>query len=126
MIKSQKNKVELEEAFIDDRGKIQNILFETIKSVAIITSKEGTERSNHWHRKNGHYLYVLSGSMLYMERDLDGNNMKAFMVWSEEMVYTGPNKVHKTLFDEDTVLLSLSHGIKKHKEHEKDVVRCEF
>lgn len=118
--------VPIDDIFKDDRGEIINLLFTPINSVAIITSKAGTVRSNHYHKSDFHYLYVLSGKMEYYERDLEEINHKMVAVGPGEMVFTPPNKVHKTVFLEDTVLLSCAKNIRDHQHHEEDVIRLEF
>jgi quercetin dioxygenase-like cupin family protein len=122
--------VPLDTPFVDARGVIQNLLLSPITSVAIITSKAGTERSNHWHRENWHYLYVVSGSMEYYERPVGviatDCATTPLVVKAGEMVFTRPYYVHLTRFLEDTVLLSLGHGIKDHEHHEADLVREKF
>ena len=120
--------IQLEKPFTDDRGVIQNILNSPINAVALITSKAGSVRSNHWHKENDHYLYIVSGSVEYYERDLneDGNKIKPVIFKAGEMFYTPPLKVHKVVFLTDTVMLSLGKNIKTHEAHEEDLVREEF
>ena len=119
--------VPLDAPFIDDRGYIQNLLNSPVNGAAIIFSKEGTERSNHWHKEDWHYLYVVSGKMEYFERGLDEQfTGVSTMVNPGEMVFTPPNKVHKTVFLLDTVLVSLSKRNRDHSSHEEDVVRVKF
>jgi len=120
--------VPLDPPFEDARGKIQNLVLSPITSTAIITSKAGTVRSNHYHNANWHYLYIVSGSMEYYERDVDvsGENIKPIIVKAGEMVFTGPMKVHKTIFLEDTIMMSFGTGTKDHEHHEEDLVRVEF
>ena len=60
--------VPLPASFEDQRGVIQNLVNASINGVAIITSKKGTIRSDHWHREDFHYLYVVSGKMRYLEQ----------------------------------------------------------
>jgi len=118
----------LEPPFIDNRGTIQNILNIPINSVALITSNAGAIRSNHWHKENDHYLYIISGSVEYYERDLneDGRNIKPLIFKSGDIFYTPPLKVHKVIFLEHTIMLSLGKNIKTHQAHEDDLVREEF
>lgn len=120
--------VPLDPPFEDIRGKIQNLVLSPITSTAIITSKAGSVRSNHYHNENWHYLYIVSGSMEYYERDVDasGENVKPTIVKSGEMVFTAPHKVHKTVFLENTVMMSFGAGTKDHEHHEEDLVRVEF
>lgn len=101
-------KVPLPFKFEDERGIIQNILFQTVSSVALITSKAGTQRSNHYHKENGHYLYVLNGRVKYSERNLDGSESQTAEFGPGEMFFTGPMKVHLCEFIEDSVLISMN------------------
>src|SRR6185436_11073494 len=86
--------VPLDTPFIDERGAIQNLLNTPISGAAIITSKAGTIRSNHWHREDFHYLYVFSGSMEYYERDIGipYSSQSPIIVKTGQMVFTPPNK----------------------------------
>jgi quercetin dioxygenase-like cupin family protein len=118
--------VPLGSSFVDDRGVIQNLLHTPINSVAIITSKAGTERSNHWHKTDFHYLYVMDGEMEYWERNIDGSNVKSRIFKAGQMFFTPPKKVHKVKFIKDTTLLSFSRNVRDHEHHEEDVVREKF
>lgn len=119
--------VSLDPPFIDDRGMIQNLLNCNINGAAIITSKKGSERSNHYHKDDFHYLYVVMGSMEYYERGLDEKFVgKPLVVKAGQMVFTPPMKVHKTIFLENTTLISFSKRNRDHTSHESDVIREEF
>jgi mannose-6-phosphate isomerase-like protein (cupin superfamily) len=119
--------VPLDNPFINQSGIIQNLLNTPINGVAIITSVKGSIRSNHWHKKDFHFLYVLSGAMEYYERGIDEEfTGKPLIVKQGEMVFTPPRKVHKTVFLENTILVSMSKRNRDHTSHEEDVVRQEF
>jgi len=121
-------RVPLPQNFEDARGIIQNLLLTTVRNVALITSKKGTVRSNHYHHEDWHYLYVISGSFNYFERDVDatGEGTLPIVVKAGEMVFTAPLKVHRTDFLEDTVMLSMGKNPQDHEHHEEDVVRTPF
>ena len=121
--------VPLDSPFIDDRGSIQNLLNTAMHGAAIITSKAGSVRSNHWHKTDWHYLYVLSGSMEYYERPTDPKasfHAEPIIVKAGQMVFTPPDMIHKTVFLEDTILLSFSKRNRDHVSHEEDVIRENF
>lgn len=123
------NIVPLDPPFVDDRGHIQNLLNTNVSGAAVIISKKGSIRSNHYHREDWHYLYVISGSMRYLEQDaetLSEDWEKDFIVKAGEMVFTPPMKIHRTVFLEDTVMISLSKRNRDHDSHEEDVVRVEL
>lgn len=119
--------VPLPAPFINDAGKIQNIVElaadDGFRGVAIIDCKAGSRRSSHWHKTDGHYLYVLSGEMKYTERRYGSGTIVKFTVRQGEMVWTGPRVEHWTEFPVDTQLLSVSKLSREHSEHEGDLVR---
>lgn len=105
---------------------IGNIIFDKgINHVAIITSKLGDVRSNHYHKVGWHYLYIVSGGMIYEERDLDGSNKETAWLSAGQCVYTPPNRVHRTTFTEPTVMISITPN-KSQKAQEKDTVKEQF
>jgi quercetin dioxygenase-like cupin family protein len=119
--------VPLDLPFVDVRGIIQNLVNTSINGAAIITSKKGTIRSNHYHTEDFHYLYIISGSMEYYERDINEDFIgKPLIVRAGEMVFTPPMKVHKTVFIEDCTMISLSKRNRDHNSHEEDLVRVKF
>ena len=120
--------VPLDPPFVDERGSIQNLLNTPICGAAIITSRAGTTRSNHKHTHDYHFLHVISGSMLYYERDpdQDGSTIIPVLYGPGQMVFTPPGRVHKTTFPQDCVMLSFSKRNRDHDSHESDLIRVEF
>lgn len=123
---STDNLVPLDVPFVDVRGSIQNLITNGVESVAVIESKKGSIRSNHWHKDNSHYLYIVSGEIKYSERDLDGSNRKEDIYKSGQMIFTGPNKVHKVEMLSDTIMISLAPKSNAPEDHNQDTVKCEY
>ena len=120
-------RVPLDHKFEDERGVIKNLLHTPIMSVAMITSKKGTERANHFHRSNSHFAYVVSGKIEYFERDIEGKERaKSWIIMPGEVFYTRPMVLHKMLFLQDTVFLTFAPGLKDHDAYEEDIVRMKF
>ena len=122
-------KVFLGSCITDDRGIIQNIINKTFNHVAMIQSKKGSIRSNHYHLTNSHYMYVVSGKMEYWERDVndsDGNYITVDVCEAGEMVLTGPNVIHKTVFLEDTVLMTFAANYRGPEFDKDDTIKAEF
>lgn len=119
--------VPLPAPFINDAGKIQNLVelprTEGFRGVALIDCKAGSRRSSHYHKRDGHHLYVVSGEMKYIERRYGSGTIVKFTVHPGEMVWTGPLVEHWTSFDVDTRLISISKLSREHSEHEGDIVR---
>lgn len=134
-------KIDVPPPFIDARGSIRNLLSvpksafydrdiandAKIGNVALIKSKRGAVRSNHYHKEDWHYLYVISGRMLYFERAV-GEKRIPVGEWVSEgrMIFTRANMEHAVLFLEDSEILSLARNPQTHDKHEADVVRVPF
>lgn len=118
--------IPLPPAFINDAGAIQNLVTgPAMRCVSIIRSRAGSVRSRHYHLTDAHWLYVLSGEMVYYERQIDGEYGEGKKVPQGAMVYTGPLLVHRTEFPVDTVLISMSKNPRDTESHESDLVRVD-
>ena len=120
-------KIILEPPFINNNGKIQNLILGNISCVSLIESVKGSMRSNHYHKTDYHYLYIISGSLLYLERKVGENNIPEPILYTKgQMFFTPELMEHVTIFLEDTVMISMSKNKRSHELHEKDVVRVSF
>lgn len=109
--------------FKDDRGTITNILQESCANVAVITSKRGTVRSNHWHKNDSHWIYVLSGSVQYSERNLTAPYEMTHEVYTAgQRFFTPVKKVHRVTFLEDSVIISMSKQPQTEEHHAEDCI----
>ena len=117
-------------AFEDERGIIANILEEPITHVAIITSKKGSIRANHYHPKQVQYVYLVSGKYEDVSKDLTLKNakMQTRTILAGDLVITPPMVAHAMRFLENSVLLNLTTGNRdsdKFDEHTKKYVLIE-
>ena len=99
-------------SFADERGIIANVLEEPINHVAIITSKAGSVRGNHYHPKQIQYVYLVSGRYESVSKDLSSRNSKtqSKIIKPGSLVITPPMVAHAMRFLEDSVLLNLTTG----------------
>lgn len=119
--------VPLDNIFENHNGTINNLVFGSMSSAAIIRSFKGTVRANHYHNTDWHYAYVISGAILYFERkigSLDIPNPHTF--GPGEMFFTQPKVEHSMVFLEDTEFLTLAKNVRSHENHEADLTRVEF
>lgn len=115
--------------FVDQRGGITRILDDgrtIIKSVLIITCNKGAIRANHYHKKDSHYVYMLSGSMEYSEKPVDGGNIETITVKAGDMVYSAPMMIHAMKFLEESAFLTLATEWRKQEAYEEDLVRVKL
>jgi len=108
----------------DNRGSMQSIFDDNIKNVSHIISESKTIRSNHSHKKDWHYMYVLEGIMEYFF--VIKNKTHFMKVKKGENVFTPPRELHATYFPVKTVLLVSSKNPRDRKTYEKDTVREEL
>ena len=115
---------------IDERGAITNILEVDIriKSILLITSKAGSIRANHYHKKDSHYVYLLNGSMEYTEKDMSAKNgrKRSFLLHAGDLVLAPPMMAHAMRFLEDTTFLAFTTEQRDQKSYERDTIRLEL
>ena len=120
--------------FVDERGGITRLLDDgmtAIKSVLLITCRKGSVRANHFHKRDSHYSYMLSGSMEYTEQPVKGDGAfagkkESVLLESGDMVYTAPMMAHSMRFIEDSVFLALATESRGQSAYEEDTVRVKL
>jgi len=116
---------QLSPEFVDDRGGITRILDSEspIRSILSITSKKGSIRSNHYHKKDTHYCYLVSGKMEWFERALEGGEMESAVLEPGDMVFTPAMTIHAVRFLEDSLFLTFATEPRNQADYESDTVR---
>ena len=113
----------------EKRGNITKLLDDgetNIKSILLITSKTGSVRSNHYHKKDAHWIYMLSGKMEYYEKSIKGGKIKKAILGPGDMVYTPPMMIHTTKFLKDSVFMAFSIKSRNQKAYEEDTIRVKL
>ena len=113
--------------FIDERGAIAKILDDgktNIKSILLITSAKGTIRANHYHKKDSHYCYLVSGKIEYTEQPVDkSSTLETAILESGDMIFSPPMVMHAFRFLEDTVFWAFATESRRQTDYESDTVR---
>ena len=120
--------------FVDDRGEIIKVLDDgktVIRSVLLLTCKKGSIRANHYHKKDSHFSYLLSGRMEYTEQPVDSSGnpqgkKETVILEAGDMVYSAPMVVHAMKFLDDSVFLALATESRHHSAYEEDTVRVKL
>lgn len=116
--------------FVDTRGAITKILDDgktTIKSILYITSKVSSIRSNHYHKKDAHFCFIISGKMEWHEKLVEGGGVTETAVLGPgDMVYTPPLMIHAARALEDSVFLAFATESRSQEEYEKDTIRVKL
>ena len=96
-------------------------------NTSIIMCNPGSVRANHYHIRDWHYMYVLSGSFEYYYREHGSEVAPEKTVFKKgEMVFTPPMEDHACIFTEDTYLVVASRNPRDQETYESDVVRIEL
>lgn len=117
--------------FIDDRGYITRLVDTDefpIRAVLYITSKKGTVRGNHYHKKDAHFVYCHSGKFRYSEKNMLKKNAKVESVILKpgDLVLSRPGIAHSMEFLEDTVFLAFTTEQREQDKYEHDTQRVEI
>jgi len=123
--------IKIKPEFIDERGFITRLLDQKrypLRAILYITSKKGAVRANHYHKKDYHYVYCLSGKFRYSEKDMFKPNSKleSVILKPGDMVLSKPMFFHRMEFLEDTVFLAFTTEPREQDIYEKGTVRMKL
>lgn len=108
---------------LDDRGEILSIVDQLINNVSIITCNAGSIRSNHYHHKDFHFMFVLEGEIDYFFRDLNSDKINYLKIRAGDNIFTPDNEIHATYFPVTTRLIVSSKFPRDQETYENDTVR---
>ena len=95
-------------------------------NVSIITSIKNTIRSNHYHIKDLHYMYILEGKINYFFKKLNSNKTSYIQLNKGDNIFTPSLEIHATHFPVKTTLIVCSKNKRNKTIYEKDTVRVNF
>lgn len=107
----------------DGRGSILSIVDSDVRNVSIINSAANTIRSNHYHREDFHFMYVLQGQIDYFFQDKKNDTLRYLLVKEGQTIFTPNLELHATYFPVETTLIVSSKNPRDQKTYEKDTVR---
>lgn len=110
-------------AYQDERGNIFNLFEGRIEHIALITSKKGSVRGNHYHRKDYQYIYLISGEFESHSCDVQNPSKKQVLkVKHGDLVDTPPHIAHAQKFTKDSVFLALTTCQRESGKYEQDTI----
>ena len=103
-----KFKFKTSKTFRDKRGWLKKILDGNFSSCIEVYSKKGTIRANHYHKKDKHFIYIISGEILYFRKDLKKNaKTKVTLMKKNDLFFTPMMQEHMAYFTKNTHFLAL-------------------
>lgn len=113
----------IDPAVTDVRGEIHNIFEGRIEHTALITSKKGTVRANHYHKQDHQYIYLVSGAFNSHSLDTrDTSKRQVLQVKPGDIVETPAYIAHAQEFTEDSVFLALTTCQRESGKYEEDTI----
>ena len=112
----------------DSRGLICDIFYDvSINHVAMITSKKGSIRGNHFHKKTTQHILIIKGELEYWYLNSKGKEHKSkFVILKEgDIVSTPPYEVHALRILKNNKFIVFSQGLRGGKDYEKDTFRVD-
>jgi len=110
-------------AFVDARGEIHNLFEGHLGHVAMITSKKGTVRANHYHKKDHQFIYLVSGAFESHSVDTrDTSKRLVLNVKPGDIVETPAFIAHAQKFTEDSVFLAFTTLERESGKYEEDTI----
>ena len=119
--------IDLPVPYVDERGKIQVLTDFPVGSVVLIESTNGSIRANHYHKKDNHYCYLISGCIEYYHRPVGSDEEpEKIIIQPGQLFYSPPMVEHAMKFTEDSVFLALTKRNREQKNYENDLVRVKL
>ena len=113
----------IDPAVKDIRGAITNVFEGRIEHIALITSKKGTVRANHYHKQDHQYIYLVSGAFESHSVDIrDTKKRQVLEIKPGDIVETPALIAHAQKFTEDSVFLALTTRQREQGKYEEDTI----
>jgi len=113
----------IDPAVVDARGAITNVFEGAIGHVALITSKKGSVRANHYHKEDHQYIYLVSGAYESYSCNVRNPAKKQVLkVRPGDIVSTPPLTAHAQKFTQDSIFLALSTRQREQGKYENDTI----
>ena len=111
--------------FKDRRGSITDIFYkENINHVAIIKSKRGVTRGDHYHKKTTQYMYITKGKLEYWyKKYVSKQKPKMKLLNAGDLVKTPPFEMHALKIITDNEFIVFTIGKRGGKDYESDTFR---
>ena len=126
-MKKFKLKHKLGKIFKDKRGTLQKIIDGNFSSCIEVFSKKGSIRANHYHKKDKHFMYIISGELLYSYKNRKrGSKVKIKKMKKGDLFFTPAMQEHMAYFTKNTHFLAFSTRKRTRFDYENDLIRVEM
>lgn len=113
----------IDPAVKDVRGEITNVFEGRIEHIALITSKKGTVRANHYHKQDHQFIFLVSGAFESHSVDINNTSKRQVLeIKPGDIVETPALIAHAQKFTEDSVFLALTTRQREKGKYEEDTI----
>ena len=124
MKKKFKFKHKTGKTFKDFRGWLKKILDGNFSSCIEVYSKKGTTRANHYHEKDKHFIYIITGEILYFYKNRKkGSKVHIKKMKKGDLFFTPAMQEHMAFFLKSTHFLAFSTRKRTRFDYERDLIR---
>tara|TARA_Y100000590_G_scaffold456462_1_gene607129 strand:- start:30 stop:449 length:420 start_codon:yes stop_codon:yes gene_type:complete len=111
--------------FKDKRGSITDIFYKkNIRHVAIIKSKSGVKRGDHFHKKTTQWMLITKGALEYWYKKKNSKNKpKKVILRTGDLVETPPYEMHALKIIKKNEFIVFTIGKRGGKDYESDTYR---
>lgn len=118
-------------AIVEDsaRGIIEKLAEGEFQSILRITSKKGTVRANHYHKRDSHLCYLVRGKIEYVWRDARDETapLERRIIEPGQLLFSPPMVAHAMVFPEDSEFFCFTTSPRRTQaEYEEDLVRVQL
>tara|TARA_Y100001968_G_C19306600_1_gene691954 strand:- start:504 stop:932 length:429 start_codon:yes stop_codon:yes gene_type:complete len=110
----------------DSRGSIVSIVDHSIQNVSIIENNPNAHRSNHYHHKDFHFMYIIEGEIDYFFKSINSEKISYLKLEKGDTIFTPAKEIHSCFFQIPTTLVVSSGFPRDQKTYEEDTVRVDF
>ena len=110
--------------FVDKRGFLKKIIDGNFSSCIEVKSKKGSVRANHYHKKDKHFIYIITGEILYFYKNRKkGSKVHTKKMKKGDLFFTPAMQEHMAYFLKHTHFLAFSTRKRTKFDYEKDLIR---
>jgi quercetin dioxygenase-like cupin family protein len=114
--------------FTDERGTITDMFYaRDMNHGCIITNTPGAVRGNHYHKLTTQYTLVLSGTLTYYSRSVEGDEpVQKFVAGHGDMIISEPGEIHAMRTGEHgCTFIAFAEGPRGGEDYESDTYRVD-
>lgn len=116
----------LKPAFIDDRGKIIDILNDEVGHIGLVTFSKGAIRGRHYHKQSTQYDYILCGKIRLVLCKPDGSEREDHVLESNMATEIPPGIVHTYVAEEESEMIDITTLGREGDGYEEDTIRVDL